>query len=193
VGAHAWCNDASCVCACHRRADDEPDESIDDFLTAVIDDFRRTNVWDEAPTLAVLCQDREGALRGVLAFPDSVWSFASPFAVLRTLAGAVRQIGIMQFPEELTPLGLVLVSEGYGIDGDARPAGYWETHRIADDPAGYEYVSAIAVDLAGGAYGRVYRRHAAEAYANTDTTGRLVDALRELLDAMQLSIPEATS
>lgn len=165
--------------------------TIDEFLAAAIEDFRTADVWDDEPTLALLCRTPAGRLAGVLAFPETIWSLAGhPRRALRVMTQAVKELGTPPLLHGFELVGLVLVSEGYGISDPDRPEGWWDTHRIADDPDGYEYVSAIAVDLEGAAYGRFYRRGDDEASSNIATTGALVDELRELLKALRAPISE---
>lgn len=158
--------------------------TIDDFLAAAIGRFRAADVWDQDPSLGILIRDAEGDLFAMEWVPDGIWADCGhPLRALQqltlivTMAGPPPLVGI-----EL--VGLVMVSEGYGIEGDPRPADWWRTHSIADDPAGYELVSAIAVDVDGIAYGREYRRGAAEGHAFNVHSGALVDELRRLVDAL---------
>jgi hypothetical protein len=158
--------------------------SIDELLRGVISAFRHADVWDQSPILGLLCVDDGGTLCVVGPIAPYAWELGHPREVLRAMAESVDRVGIAP-PRGLTITGLVLVSEGYGVADDARPLGYWNTHRIADDPAGYEYVSAIAVDLDGKSYGHDYRRFAKDSQSHSATEGALVDGLHRLLASMR--------
>ncbi len=161
------------------------DPDFDEALRAVIEAFRLADEWDQAPTLIPMFRDQDGDLAGMLGvFPEFIWSNSHPRDVLRTLTATIGDIGRPPLPAELELVGLMLVSEAYGVVADERPIEHWDTHRIADDPAGYEFVSAIAVDVAGNTYGHDYRRHAEQSHAHQHTQGALVDALRGLLTAL---------
>lgn len=178
-------------------------DAIADMLVAEI---KSRTEWDEAPALYTLYVDGGRARVAHLPFPEVVWSFGEPAAILASIADA----GVDGAPalQSVAPAGLYGAAfrcEAWQVDGgkagtEQRRQALADSHarRLSVRPDRVEIRCVYAVDRAGITYAAVQKRGDSDIQRSITYpkpgdgfAGTVPDALDRLVTAfLGVSMPE---
>lgn len=166
--------------------------AVEVAVANICDAFVAEGQWDVPPSLGLIFDDGTSLIFTDLEVPERIWHAAGhPARVVETLghpdAPGLPSLCPPGSDVKLRPVGAYLRTEGYGVSprkDDPRGMEYWATHRMADEPDGYETVQTIAVLSDGTSYGIVRRRDGVavpDMGESGSLGGRVVDALTQMI------------